>query len=202
MKITAIKQQVNRVGWFSIFVDEKYSFSLSESALLESKIAVGQELSEAEIGKFKQLSAEDKLYGNALNFTALRVRSQWEIEQYLKRKQAPPALAEKILNRLSKNGLVNDETFAKAWVESRRLLKPTSRRRLVQELRAKRIASDIVDKVLGDDETKEHNALQEVVAKKRKLAKYRDDELKLMQYLARQGFGYDDIKSVLNNEED
>ena len=200
MKITAIKAQVRRAGRFSVFVDEKYAFSLSESALLESKLSLGQEVNHEAVGKFKQLSAEDKLYSNALHFTALRPRSEWEIEQYLKRKQASPAFAETILNKLSKNGLVNDEQFALRWVESRRLLKPTSRRRLTQELRAKHVASEIIDQVLEVDETDEREVLRELVAKKIKQVKYRDDKLKLMQYLARQGFGYEDIKSVLNEE--
>src|ERR1700751_4072679 len=112
MKITAIKAQVKRSGRFSVFVDEKYNFSLSEGALLESKLRLGQELSREEVGKYKQLSADDKLYSNALHFTALRPRSTWEIEQYLKRKQASPTLTQKILSKLSKSGLINDEDFA------------------------------------------------------------------------------------------
>jgi SOS response regulatory protein OraA/RecX len=35
------------------------------------------------------------------------------------------------------------------------------------------------------------------VAKKRHLTKYKHDGLKFMQYLARQGFNYSDIKQVL-----
>jgi regulatory protein len=200
MKITAIKAQVKRAGRFSVFVDDKYTFSLGESALLESGIRLGQELSREEVEKFKQLSAEDKLYGNVLHFTALRPRSQWEIEQYFKRKQVSPAFVETILNKLSKSGMVNDEAFARSWVGSRRLLKPTSRRRLTAELRAKRVANDTIDKVLGEDETDEREVLRELIDKKRKQIKFRNDKLKLMQYLARQGFSYDDIKTVLNEE--
>jgi SOS response regulatory protein OraA/RecX len=37
-----------------------------------------------------------------------------------------------------------------------------------------------------------------VIERKRRQTKYQDDT-KLMQYLARQGFGYDDIKSALQN---
>src|SRR6266436_923247 len=134
MKVTAIKAQVKRAGRFSIFVDDKYSFSLSDTALLEHKLFVGRELDASEVKQLKQASSDDKLYGNVLRYVAMRPRSEWEIRSYLQRKNSPTALADQILNKLSVNGLVNDLKFAQAWVESRRLLRPTSKRKLQQEL--------------------------------------------------------------------
>jgi NUDIX domain. len=55
MKITAITQQVKRTDRYSIFVDGKYAFSLSESGLLASGLAVGQELTPAELKKLKKM---------------------------------------------------------------------------------------------------------------------------------------------------
>lgn len=196
MKITAIKQQVKRADRYSVFVDRKYEFSLSDMALLESKLAAGQELTEGQVRDFKQLSADDKVYNNVLRFLAIRPRSRWEIEFYLTRKKASPALTDKILNKLSIVGLIDDEKFAQSFVNDRRLLRPTSRRKLVNELRQKHVAGDIIEKVIGTDQDDERAALQAVIESKRRQAKYRDD-LKLMQYLARQGFNYGDIKEAL-----
>jgi SOS response regulatory protein OraA/RecX len=81
-------------------------------------------------------------------------------------------------------------------VRNRRLLKPVSVRRLKQELRQKRIADDIAEQVLAADETDDRAVLRELIARKRRQTKYQDD-LRLMQYLARQGFGYQDIKNAL-----
>ena len=199
MKVTAIKQQVRQQGRYSIFVEGKYSFSLSEAALLESKLANGQELSTEEVKKFKQLSGDDKLYGQALRYVAMRPRSTWEMGTYLQRKKASPLLSQQILNKLSDLQLLDDEAFARSWVANRRLLKPVARRRLTQELRQKRIDDEIVERVLREDETDERETLRELVARKRRQTKYQDSQ-KLMQYLARQGFGYDDIKTVLGEE--
>jgi len=200
MKITSIKQQLKRADRYSIFVEGKYSFSLSESALLQSKLASGQELTKEQVSEYKKLSADDKIYNQALRYAAMRLRSTWEMEQYLKRKNTAPPLQEKILNKLSNIGWLSDEQFARAWVANRRLLKPTSLRRLKQELRAKRVPDDIIGQVLEEDETDELDTLRDLAEKKRKLVKYQKDPLKLMQYLARQGFNYDDIKSVLNEK--
>lgn len=199
MKITAIKQQVKRQGRYSIFVEEKYAFSLSESALLDSHLSIGQELTETQVRELKQHSADDKVYNNALAYAVLRPRSVWEMEQYLRRKKCSPSLARKILNKLSIIKLLDDETFARSWVANRRLLKPISRRRLLQELRVKRVPEEIAERVLAEDTADERTVLAELVARKRKQTRYQDDQ-KLMQYLAGQGFGYGDIKEALNAE--
>jgi regulatory protein len=197
MKITAIKQQEKRKDRYSVFVDGKYAFSLSEGALLETKVASGQELDKARLKEFKKLSADDKAYGNALRYVTMRPRSEWEMRDYLRRKQAEEPVAEKIIAKLRSLDLLNDETFARTWVENRRLLKPTSRRKLELELKQKRVPQEIIDKALREDrvQTDEREVLRELVERKRK--RY-PDNLKLMQYLARQGYSYNDIKSVLD----
>jgi regulatory protein len=201
MKITAIKQQVKQKNRYSIFVDEKYAFSLGESALLESKLTSGTEISEGKLRELKKLSDDDKVYGRVLNYLAIRPRSQWEIEFYLQRKKASPALIKLILNKLSINGLIDDEKFAQAFVSDRRLLRPTSRRKLINELRKKHISNEIIEKAIGSESEDEQTALQAVIEKARRQTKYQDDQ-KLMQYLARQGFGYGDIKDALNRDQD
>jgi regulatory protein len=199
MKITAIKQQIKRQGRYSIFVEGKYSFSLSETALLDSRLGIGLELTEARLGELKQQSVDDKVYNNSLAYAMLRPRSFWEMEQYLRRKKCSPSLSKKILNKLSVLGILNDENFARSWVANRRLLKPVSRRRLLQELRTKRVSEEVVERVLGEDETDEKTLLVALIARKRKQTRYQDDQ-KLMQYLAGQGFNYGDIKDTLSAE--
>lgn len=198
MKITAIQQQVKRPERYSIFVDGKYSFSFGESALLEQGLRIGQELSEQEVHELKKRSSDDKIYNAAIRYIAMRQRSEWEITSYLERKGAEPALQTQILNKLSDYGYVDDEKFAAAWVENRRLLRPISKRKLQQELKVKRVSNEVIEKVLQGDETDELAVLKALIIKKQ--PRY-PDRLKLMQYLARQGFQYDDIKTAISELE-
>lgn len=202
MKITAIKQQVKRTNRYSIFVDDKYAFSLSENALLESRLASGHELTKEQLKEYKELSADDKLYNQTLRYIAMRPRTEWEIETYLERKNASPEIIRSTIDKLIKIELIDDEKFARAYVADRRLLRPTSRRKLTAELRKKHLPSQIIDRILSEQtDSEEQNILREVIAKKRSQTKYQDN-LRLMQYLARQGFSYDDIKQVLAEESD
>lgn len=196
MIITAIKKQVKNPDRYSVFVDTKYSFSLGSEALLSSRLVVGQELSAQELKEQKEQASDDKIYNACLNYIARRMRSKWEMELYLKRKNASPTLLNNILNKLSEKGMIDDEKFALSFVNDRNLLKPTSRRKLILELRSKKIPESTINKVIQDDSNQEIVNLSKIVDAKRRQSKYKDNQ-KLMQYLARQGFNYSDIKEAL-----
>ncbi len=200
MKITAIKQQVKRADRYSVYIDEKYSFAVSETELLRLGIYSGQEITEQELEKLKDDSVRDKARYQALGQLSRRQRSEWELRDYLKRKEYAPEVIDQVVVQLSEYGYVDDKKFAEAWVANRRLLKATSARRLSQELKLKRVSDEVIEIVLAEDETDELQVLKDLVERKRKQTKYQDN-LKLTQYLSRQGYNYDDIKSALTAEE-
>lgn len=199
MKITAIKQQVKRPDRYSIYVDGSFAFGLGEQALLDTRVSIGQEIDAAQLEALTSTAVADKAYGNALRYVVMRPRSTWELQTYLNRKKIEEPVAEKIIQRLRNLDLVDDTAFAESWIANRRLLKATSKRRLRQELQQKRVPEAIINKTLGADEADERSVLAALVAKKQ--ARYPDKQ-KFMQYLARQGFGFDDIKAVLHETSD
>jgi regulatory protein len=132
-----------------------------------------------------------------INLLSRRVRSEWELRNYLKLKDYSQEIIDSIIKKLSNKNLVNDLEFARRWIENRRLLKNVSKQRLKMELRQKRIDSEIITKVLSEDETTELEVLQNLVERKKVQSRYKDQD-KLVQYLLRQGFNYQDIKQVLS----
>lgn len=198
MKITDIKQQVKRENRYSVYVDDKYSFSLSESELLGQGLKVGQQFNKDEFDEVKQTAEADKAYMRALDLLARRQRSIWEMEQYLKKKGYDNNIINKTLNKLSNRQLLDDADFARVWVENRRLLKSVSKRKLQLELQQKRISNKIISNVLAADEANEQDVLVELITKKQRQTRYQDPQ-KLMAYLMRQGFNYSDVKGSMEN---
>lgn len=196
MKLTNIKQQIKRTDRFSIFLDNKYSFSLSESELIELNLKVGQDLEETDLEKI----SGDVQFGNAKNgcyrLLSYRARSVGEIRDYLVRKKYDSEIIDKTINYLITKDLLNDETFAKQWVESRVSNKKSSIRQIKNELRQKKVSSEIINKVLEDESIDEVKLIKDLIEKKRTQPKYEDD-LKLIQFLARRGFNYDKILIAL-----
>lgn len=199
MKITAIKAQVKNPDRVSVYVDEKYAFSLSYPQVLDQKIHVGLELTEPQLAELKHASDFGKAYERALMYVMLRPRSTREMHDYARRKKWTPEDTAAIIEKLIAKRYINDRAFAKSWVESRALTKKMSLKKLRLELKQKGVADSIIADVLEESGFNEQDALRGLIAKKRKLARYAQDEQKLMRYLAGQGFSFDDIKSALNH---
>ena len=199
MTISAIKAQVKNTERISVYVDGVYSFSLTYNQLLDQKLRIGLEISDARLAELKHISEFGKAYERALNYVMIRPRSEREVRDYAWRKKWAPEDTEAIIEKLRHRRYINDHNFARAWVQSRALTKNMSQRKLIAELRQKGVASDIITEVLSGEDYDEHAALRALVAKKRKLARYASDDQKLMRYLAGQGFGFEDIKAVISD---
>lgn len=215
MKVTALTAQQKDPNRLNVMVDGKYRFSLDISQVVSLGVKVGREYSETELAGLEGESQFGKLYARALEYCLIRPHSAREVRDYLWRKTretkyksrksgeiktrdgVAPELADRVYDELLEKAYIDDERFARYWIENRNLAKGTSRRKLSSELSAKGVDRNIVERLLAESVRTDSDELRKVIAKKR--ARY-SNEQKLMQYLARQGFGFDDIKRALTDE--
>jgi regulatory protein len=96
-----------------------------------------------------------------------QARSRRELRDKLAKRQVPDELAERLLDRFAEVGLVDDEAFARSWVESRQRSRGLARRALAQELRRKGVDDETARTALDDlDPAQEDLAARRLVAKK------------------------------------
>lgn len=196
-KITDIKQQKRSTERFSLYVDGRYSFSLGDLELSNSGLRLGQELTGDEVERWQSQALEAKAYNAALGQLSYRRRSRRELADYLKRKEYDEDIAASVIRRLEDLRLIDDAAFAAAWIADRQLLRPRSRRTLQVELMKKGIDRDTIADALSQvSEDSQLEALTDLIARKRRQSSYSDPK-KLMAFLARQGYGYDQIKKAL-----
>ena len=216
MKITDISLQVRNPDRVNVSVDGKYRFSLDILQVTELGIKIGREYSEEELVELENESQFGKLYARALEYTMMRPHSAKEVRDYLWRKtrttrvRVPDSneyrerpgvsqeIADRVYDRLEQKGYLNDENFARYWVENRNTRKGISKRKLIAELRTKGVDSVVIEQALQNSPREEKDDLQRVLEKKRH--KY-DDEQKLIAYLMRQGFPYDAVRDALADSE-
>jgi regulatory protein len=86
----------------------------------------------------------------ALRFLEDRARSVHEVRRRMARAGYPPDLVEATLARLLELGMLDDQAFARAWVESRDRARPRGERALRAELRAKLVDDAIIERVLEE----------------------------------------------------
>jgi regulatory protein len=200
MKITALKQQIKNVGRVSIFVDGKYSFSLTLDQLLGQKLKKDTELDENQIKDLKKLSDEGKLKQRAIEWLMGRPHSTREFRDYLYRKQAEKDLIEAWTEEFTAKGYLNDAEFARWFADGRRR-KNKSARAITAELFSKGVSQAIIQNIIteleiSDDVKKsEIEALDELIAKLKGRSRYQDQQ-KLIAYLISKGFKYSDIKQA------
>lgn len=153
-------------------------------------------------------SKKDKMFEKARNYAfnllKFRPRSEYELCQRLKQKKFSAPIIESILTFLKEKDLVNDETFARMWVESR-VKKPLGSRRLKQELIAKGIKRELIIKVLEELSAKynEDLLLRDLISQR--LKNLRDLEpqrakRRLYAYLLRRGFSSEAISEAINQQ--
>jgi len=216
VKITSLTIQQRDPNRVNVMVDGKYRFSLDVFQVGDLGIKVGKEYSEQELADLEIESQFGKFYVRTLEYCLMRPHSAREVRNYLYRKTrttkvksrrtgelkerpgVSQAVADRVYDRLTEKGYIDDEKFTHYWVENRNLTKGTSRRKLQAELQQKGVERAIIERYLAESGRSDRDELQKTIAKKR--AKY-PNEQKFIQYLARQGFSYDDIKSALNNHE-
>ena len=101
------------------------------------------------------------------------------------------------MQRLIEQKYLDDESFARMWVDQRERFRPTSARALRFELRQKGVDRNVIDEVVEevDDEAAAWAALEPKVARWQGLEQV-DFIKKATGFLARRGFGYDVTRRV------
>ncbi|HEY3528008.1 MAG TPA: regulatory protein RecX [Nocardioides sp.] len=121
-----------------------------------------------------------------------QARSRKELRDKLAKRDVPDELAERLLDRFTEVGLVDDEAFARSWVESRQRSRGLARRALAQELRRKGVDDDTARTALDDlDPAQEEAAARDLVRKKLRSMRGVDNATatrRLAGLLARKGY--------------
>jgi regulatory protein len=144
-------------------------------------------------------------YDAAVRFLGPRPRSIAEIRRHLRTKRFDDAAQDQAIDALRTQGYVDDEAFARYWVEQRAKFRPKGDRALVSELMAKGVPRETIDLVIGAADpgaevTRARDALRRPLARWLALDPP-ERKRKIQQYLAARGFSYDVIEEVIARPE-
>jgi regulatory protein len=137
---------------------------------------------------------EEQKRAKEICFTQLaqQPRTRLELKNAMLRKGITEELAELVLGKFDKAGLIDDAAFAEIWVRSRHTYNGLGRRALAMELRRKGVADELVTEAVAavDDEAEQERA-RELVRKKLRGMTGVDETAKirrLVSALARKGY--------------
>lgn len=139
----------------------------------------------------------------AYRFLSYRPRSKKEVVQRLELRGFGEKIIKTVLNTLEEYSYINDEKFAPDWANYRLENRPVGKRRLVNELREKGIAQEIIEKTITETYKKRDESKMTRELAERRLVSYKglDDKVirrRLFAFLMRRGFSIDDSRKAID----
>jgi regulatory protein len=158
-------------------------------------------------GRPKRLFTEAELYDYAIGALGRRMRSVAELKRLLRNRveadtEFGKTLVELIAVRLKDQGYLNDAKYAAAFSSYRRDNEKFGRRRVVNDLKAKSVHGDVIEKAVSSvyDDVKEETLARDYLRRKRlPKPKNRDQKqaARIFRQLTRAGFAAKTIFAIL-----
>ena len=205
-RITAITRQKHDKARASIYIDEAFAFGVNEQTIEQFRLRKGDHIDQpryAEIIEFDHFIDAKRL---ALSFLNYRARSEKEIRDRMKREEIEEAVVERVLAFLAEYGLVNDGTWAKAYVNDKLMRKPVSARQLEVGLAQKGVPKAVIAETIADLNARQSDAERALEAAQKRWPRILRTESdpkkrkqKLYTFLTARGFTFDLIAKVYSS---
>ncbi|MGB3544026.1 regulatory protein RecX [Rubrivirga sp.] len=202
--ITRIAQQKKDLERASVYIDDAFAFGLAIELVigagLKKGVAITAERQRELLTRQETFSAKSSALAGLSN----RARTSDEVRKALVRKGFAETVVEDTVAGLEDAGLVDDESYARAFVKSRFDGRGYGPARLRQDLQRKGVARSVIDAALEElteTEDLEGEAREQAAKKWRSLSSEEDvrkRKKKTLDFLVRRGFGFDTARSVVD----
>lgn len=202
--ITKIEQQKKNIHRYSIFLNEEYSFSVSEDTLVKLRIRKGMGIDKEQLDYILEQEEINSCKAFGLKLLSHKARNEYEIKDKMFRKGFNEETIKEAIAYLREQNYINDEEYAKSYIKDKVNIKKLGYNRIKSELFQKRIDGDIIEDTLNeliDTEDEFERALE--LAERKMNSTYKNDDTqaayrKLGGFLQRKGYSMDTVLKVLN----
>lgn len=201
MKIIKIKKMPK--ARYKITFDDGSDLIVYEEIIINHVLLTGKNVDDNL--KRKIISDNDQAlpYHQAINYINTKLRSREEIIAYLLKKGNKEDYVRKAITRLEDEGYINDEVFAKSFVNDKIHLSNDGIYKIRKGLERYKVDSDIIDKVISNVNDEASNSrIDKLISKQLRLnTKYTGKVLKnnIFNYLMNLGYDKDIILEKLED---
>lgn len=188
-------------GQYKIYLSDGTILKINSDVIINNNLLYKKEIDNTLLNKILKENDNANIYNKCVKYISVRLRSKKEIIDYLKKLNIDNTAD--IIDKLTKNNLINDEVFTKAFIKDKINFTSYGPYRIRQELNKYNIDNEIIDKYIKDiDEEiligKIDKQINKMIKSNRK---YSGNILKSKIYnnLYNNGFDKDMIINVLNN---
>lgn len=188
-------------GQYKIYLSDGTILKINSDVIINNNLLYKKKIDNTLLNKILKENDNANIYNKCVKYISVRLRSKKEIIDYLKKLNIDNTAD--IIDKLTKNNLINDEVFTKAFIKDKINFTSYGPYRIRQELNKYNIDNEIIDKYINDiDEEilidKVDKQINKMIKSNRK---YSGNILKTKIYnnLYNNGFDKDMIINVLNN---
>jgi len=177
---------------YKLLLDNNESITLYEDVIIKNNLLLTKEVDNKLLDDLMKQNNYVDAYNIALNYISVRMRSIYEIKEYLNKKDISNFLIEDTIKRLIKEGYLDDLKFAKAFVNDRLSLSTSGPFKIKRELLKYGIDESIVNEVIEEiDDSITREKLSKLVKKQVKIKKGSTNSLKIKLVSYFSNLGYD-----------
>lgn len=200
MKIKCYKFLGN--GRYKVKIEET-DYIIYEDIIIKHKILTKEEITQKELDKYLKDNVFYECYYKALEYIKIKLRTEKEIETYLKKYGFSNEVIEKVTDKLNKEGYLNQKVYAEAYINDQINLKIVGPLKIKQELEKLGIEESIINQKLENySKEQQLEKIQKLVEKEINLNTNKSSYMlknKILVNLLNKGFYKDDILEVLDN---
>ncbi len=197
-KITDLKIQKNNKTRANLYLDDEFAFGVEMITVMKLGLKIGQEVSNEKLQEAIFDSEKSVAFEKAMDYLARGMKTVKQISDYLAKKGFSPEVAQYVVRKLKEYRYLDDEQYAKLFVEQNGKTKGS--RRLRQELQQKGISRETAEtfSVLEGQQALE---AAKVLAAKYMRAKTVDlkNLQRLQRYLLGRGYDFDVVSNVVRS---
>lgn len=199
--ITKIGRQKNNPERYNIYLNDEYAFAVDESTLIKFGLMKGKTLEQFDIDEIAYEDEIAKAFNKALHFLSYQMRSEYEVKKKLLDADHGEAVVLEAIRKLENLGFLNDATYSKALLETKKRTMKKGPRAIRQDLKKKGIDQSLQDKVLETFTYEEQLDIAMQLAEKEVRAGNRKTptqvKQKIQDVLMRKGYSFSIVSDVL-----
>lgn len=204
MVVTKIEIQKRNKEKVNIYVDDKYSFSLTLNGFVESGLKEKANISEEEINALK-IKDEPKLaVQQALNILSYSMKTESELVRKLTEKGFSEKAVNYAVEKLKGYKYLDDSVYVSMYITTRAIPNNWGDQKIISNLLQKGVDINLIKEKINElysyDEKKD--SIKKVAEKYYQKLKDDDEKKKkqkLYRYLASKGYSYDLISSTISS---
>ena len=146
MKIIKYKKTTN--GKYKILLDDGRELLLYEDAILKFELLLKKEILETDIFEVELFNQECDVYYVALNSIKSRFKSVYDTKEFLIKKEYPSEMIDKAIEKLVRQGYLNDKDFAKSYINNQIITTNKGPYKIKRELSEHKVSLEIIEEEL------------------------------------------------------